>query len=60
MCWNHAKIVTLDGKYLHTSGHNLVDLVNLRKDPIHGTSIEMEGEVAIEGYLYTNTQCDFI
>lgn len=22
--WNHAKIIAVDGKYLHTGGHNMV------------------------------------
>jgi hypothetical protein len=48
MCWNHAKIVAVDGKYLHTGGHNLWDDMCLQKDPIHDTSIQLEGKVATE------------
>lgn len=60
MCWNHAKIVAVDGKYLHTGGHNLWDPVYLQTDPIHDTSIEMEGDVAIQAHLFANSQWNFI
>jgi phosphatidylserine/phosphatidylglycerophosphate/cardiolipin synthase-like enzyme len=60
MCWNHAKIVAVDGKHVHTGGHNLWDPVYLRKDPVHDTSIEMEGEVAVQAHLYANAQWEFI
>mmetsp|Transcript_14664 Transcript_14664/g.21959 ORF Transcript_14664/g.21959 Transcript_14664/m.21959 type:complete len:543 (+) Transcript_14664:78-1706(+) len=60
MCWNHAKIVAVDGKHVHTGGHNLWDDVYLQKDPIHDTSIELEGPVAIQAHLYCNGQWEYI
>jgi hypothetical protein len=60
MCCNHAKIVAVDGKYLHTGGHNLWDPVYLRKDPIHDTSIQLEGNVALEGHNFANKLWSFV
>lgn len=54
MCWNHAKIVAIDGKYVHTGGHNLWDEVYLKKDPIHDTSIQLESEVAMQAHTFAN------
>ncbi len=60
MCWNHAKIVAVDGKHVHTGGHNLWDNVYLQKDPIHDTSIQLEGPVAIQAHQYANEQWEYI
>ncbi len=60
MSWNHAKIIAVDGKYVHTGGHNLWDPVYLEKDPIHDTSILLEGPVAIQGHLFANEHWKFI
>jgi len=60
MCWNHAKIVAADGKHVHTGGHNLWDPAYLHKDPIHDTSIELEGPVAIQAHQFANAQWDYI
>lgn len=60
MCWNHAKIVAVDGKEVYTGGHNLWDPVYLRKDPIHDTSIRLTGEVAVQAHLFVNEQWEFI
>mmetsp|Transcript_6678 Transcript_6678/g.9831 ORF Transcript_6678/g.9831 Transcript_6678/m.9831 type:complete len:524 (-) Transcript_6678:146-1717(-) len=59
-CWNHAKLIAVDGKYLHTGGHNCWAPAYLEKSPVHDTSIELEGEVAIQGHLYANAQWEFI
>lgn len=58
--WNHAKIIAVDGKYLHTGGHNMWDPHYLQFDPIHDLSLEMEGECAIDGHRYANRQWDFL
>jgi phosphatidylserine/phosphatidylglycerophosphate/cardiolipin synthase-like enzyme len=58
--WNHAKIVAVDGKHVYTGGHNLCDDVYLRKDPIHDTSIQLEGPVAIQAHQYANEQWEYI
>ena len=49
--WNHAKIIAVDGRYLHTGGHNMWDYHYLKNDPVHDLSIEMEGRVAHDGHL---------
>ena len=60
MCWNHAKILAVDGKHLHTGGHNLKQAPYLNKIPIHDTSIQLEGKVAIQAHQYANDQWEFI
>jgi hypothetical protein len=47
-------------KYLHSDGHNLWDPVYLRKDPIHDTSIQLEGNVALEGHNFANELWSFV
>ena len=49
--WNHAKIIAVDGRYLHTGGHNLWEQSYLSHNPCHDISIEMEGRVAHDGHL---------
>jgi len=58
--WNHAKIIAVDGKHLHTGGHNMWDEHYLEGDPVHDLSLEMEGDVAYDGHLFANRQWDFI
>jgi len=58
--WNHAKLIAVDGKYLHTGGHNMWDPHYLRGNPVHDLSLEMEGRVANDGHLYANEQWAFI
>mmetsp|Transcript_57846 Transcript_57846/g.122696 ORF Transcript_57846/g.122696 Transcript_57846/m.122696 type:complete len:675 (+) Transcript_57846:129-2153(+) len=58
--WNHAKIIAVDGKYLHTGGHNMWDPHYLQCDPIHDLSLELEGECALDGHRYANHQWHFI
>jgi len=58
--WNHAKIIAVDGKYLHTGGHNMWDAHYLLHDPVHDLSLEMAGEVAYDGHLFANRQWNFI
>lgn len=58
--WNHAKIIAVDGKYLHTGGHNLWDGHYLSFNPVHDLSLEMEGEVAHDGHIFANRQWDFV
>jgi phosphatidylserine/phosphatidylglycerophosphate/cardiolipin synthase-like enzyme len=58
--WNHAKLIAVDGRYLHTGGHNMWDRHYLGKDPVHDLSLEMEGRIAHDGHLYANTQWDHI
>lgn len=58
--WNHAKLIAVDGRYLHTGGHNLWDPHYLKNNPVHDLSIEMEGRVAHDGHLFANNQWRFI
>jgi len=58
--WNHAKIIAVDGRHLHTGGHNMWDAHYLEYDPIHDLSLELEGECALDGHRFANRQWDFI
>jgi phosphatidylserine/phosphatidylglycerophosphate/cardiolipin synthase-like enzyme len=58
--WNHAKLIAVDGKYLHTGGHNMWDAHYLRKNPVHDLSIEVEGNVTKDGHLFANEQWAWI
>jgi len=58
--WNHAKIIAVDGRYLHTGGHNLWDAHYLKSQPVHDLSMELEGKVAIDGHIFANYQWNFI
>lgn len=58
--WNHAKIIAVDGRYLHTGGHNLWDAHYLKNNPVHDLSLEIEGRVAHDGHLFANEQWLFI
>ena len=58
--WNHAKIVAVDGQYLHTGGHNMWDEHYLKSNPVHDLSLEIEGRVAKDGHDYANKQWLFV
>ncbi len=58
--WNHAKLIAVDGQYLHTGGHNLWDFHYLKNNPVHDLSMELEGSVTHDGHLYANAQWAFI
>jgi len=58
--WNHAKIIAVDGRCLHTGGHNLWDPHYLKYDPIHDLSLELEGKVTVDGHLFANEQWEYI
>jgi len=58
--WNHAKIIAVDGKHLHTGGHNLWDHHYLKFDPVHDLSLELEGRVAHDGHLFANEQWGYV
>jgi hypothetical protein len=57
--WNHAKIIAVDGRYLHTGGHNLWDPHYLKNNPVHDLSIEMEGRVTHDGHLVSHDRYVF-
>jgi len=58
--WNHSKVIAVDGKYLHTGGHNLWSDVYLKEDPVHDLSLEMEGDAAHDAHLFANDQWRWI
>lgn len=58
--WNHAKLIAVDGVYLHTGGHNLWDQHYLKNNPVHDLSIELEGSVTRDGHRFANLQWEFI
>jgi len=58
--WNHAKIIAVDGKHLHTGGHNLWDAHYLRKKPVHDLSVELEGYITNDGHEFANYHWNFI
>mmetsp|Transcript_16631 Transcript_16631/g.27566 ORF Transcript_16631/g.27566 Transcript_16631/m.27566 type:complete len:580 (+) Transcript_16631:78-1817(+) len=58
--WNHAKIIAIDGNFLHTGGHNLWDSHYLKHDPVHDLSLEVTGRVTHDGHLFANEQWHFI
>ncbi|KAL7533188.1 hypothetical protein ACHAXR_005090 [Thalassiosira sp. AJA248-18] len=58
--WNHAKLIAVDGVFLHTGGHNLWDAHYLSNNPVHDLSFELEGKVARDGHRFANQQWEFI
>ncbi|CAB9512656.1 Inherit from NOG: PLDc [Seminavis robusta] len=58
--WNHAKIIAVDGRYLHTGGHNLWDPHYLKNCPVHDLSFELEGKVAHAAHLFANDHWKYI
>lgn len=58
--WNHAKLIAVDGRYLHTGGHNVWSDIYLKEEPVHDVSIEMEGHVALDAHFFANTQWEFV
>jgi len=60
LSWNHAKIIAVDGRYLHTGGHNLMDKHYLCYNPVHDLSLEMEGEVTDNAHTFAQFHWDFI
>ena len=58
--WNHTKLIAVDGRYLHTGGHNLWSDVYMKNEPVHDISIQLEGTVAHDAHNYADTQWAFI
>lgn len=52
--WNHAKFIAVDGRLLHTGGHNFWTRHYLRKSPVFDLSVELAGPVAHDGHVYAN------
>ena len=58
--WNHAKLIAVDGTFLHTGGHNLWHKDYLSTTPVHDLSIESEGSVTVDGHHFANQQWNFM
>jgi phosphatidylserine/phosphatidylglycerophosphate/cardiolipin synthase-like enzyme len=58
--WNHSKIIAVDGRYLHTGGHNMWSQHYLKVNPLHDVSVELFGRVAQDGHLFANQQWSFL
>lgn len=58
--WNHAKLIAVDGLYLHTGGHNMWDYHYLKDSPVYDLSMELAGPICHDGHLFANDQWDFI
>jgi len=53
--WNHAKLIAVDGLYLHTGGHNMWDQHYLQFHPVYDLSLELKvrrGPIARLGILW--------
>ena len=58
--WNHSKMITVDGVYLHTGGHNLWDKHYLTNNPVHDLSVEFIGSVARDSHRFADQQWGFV
>ena len=58
--WNHAKLIAVDGVFLHTGGHNLWDRHYLRNNPVHDLSFELRGRVTRDGHRFAQEQWNFV
>lgn len=58
--WNHAKMIAVDGKYLHTGGHNMWDKHYLRHSPVFDLSLELKGSVTHDGHMFANNAWKYI
>ena len=53
-------MIAMDGKYLHTGGHNLWDKHYLRHSPVFDLSVELRGPVAHDGHMFANNAWKYI
>jgi len=60
LSWNHAKLIAVDGQFLHTGGHNMWTSDYLMEAPVHDLSLELQGEVAYGGHYYANEQWKYL
>jgi len=60
LSWNHAKLIAVDGQFLHTGGHNMYTSDYLMEAPVHDLSLELHGEVAYGGHYYANEQWEYL
>lgn len=42
LSWNHAKLIAVDGIYLHTGGHNMWDFHYCKDSPVYDLSLELK------------------
>ena len=60
LSWNHSKMIAVDGKYLHTGGHNLWDAHYLKHSPVHDLSIELKGKITHAAHHYASDHWGYI
>lgn len=60
LSWNHAKLIAVDGCYLHTGGHNLWTKHYLATNPVHDLSFLLQGRVTKDGHRFANQQWSFV
>jgi len=58
--WNHAKIIAVDGRYVHTGGLNMDETAYLLEDPVFDSFVEVEGQVTNSGHHFANWQWNYI
>ena len=60
LTWNHAKLIAIDGTYLHTGGHNLWTSDYLQEAPVHDLSFEVAGGVTHSAHKFANEQWEYL
>ncbi|WP_085932794.1 hypothetical protein [Enhydrobacter aerosaccus] len=58
--WNHAKIITVDGREALVGGHNLWSPDYLIDNPVHDLSMEVEGPAAASAAHFADSLWDYV
>ena len=58
--WNHAKIVTVDGRAALVGGHNMWSPDYLVDEPIHDISMQLRGSAAADAHRYADRLWQFV
>jgi phosphatidylserine/phosphatidylglycerophosphate/cardiolipin synthase-like enzyme len=53
-CWNHAKIVAVDGRMAIVGGHNMVNDSYMTFAPVHDVTIKVTGSAAHDAHCFLN------
>ena len=60
LSWNHAKIVSVDGRRAIVGGHNMWSPDYLAAAPVHDVSMEVEGPAATDAHRFLDELWDFL
>lgn len=60
LSWNHAKIVTVDGRAALVGGHNMWSPDYLIDEPIHDISMQLRGSAAADAHRYADRLWQFV